>query len=174
MSGLRAGLGGRQWQRWDAIRHWLLPALLPALLTPGFIGTVVFFHQAHVAEVKGWNLVEMAPGFTALAVVGTIASFVAGWAADRYGVHRLLPVLLLPIGIGIGLVGPATHVSAWYVALGLVGMTMGIASALWGRAAASGLRHRTPRLNPCPRHHDHGRFHRDRPRADRHSDRPWH
>ena len=132
LSGLRAGLGGRQWQRWDAIRHWLLPALLPALLTPGFIGTVVFFHQAHVAEVKGWNLVEMAPGFTALAVVGTIASFVAGWAADRYGVHRLLPVLLLPIGIGIGLVGPATHVSAWYVALGLVGMTMGIASALWG------------------------------------------
>ncbi len=129
---LRAGLGGKHWQRWDAIRHWLLPALLPALLTPGFIGTVVFFHQAHVAEVKGWKPVEMAPGFTAFAVVGTLASFVAGWAADRYGVHRLLPVLLVPIGIGIGLVGPATHVSAWYVALGLVGMTMGIASALWG------------------------------------------
>jgi MFS family permease len=129
---LRAGLGGKQWKRWDAIRHWLLPALLPALLTPGFIGTVVFFHQAHVAEVKGWSLVEMAPGFTALAVVGTLASFVAGWAADRYGVHRLLPVLLVPIGLGIGLVGPASHVSAWYVALGLVGMTMGIASALWG------------------------------------------
>lgn len=129
---LRGGLGGKQWRRWEAIRHWLLPALLPAMLTPGFIGTVVFFHQAHVAEVKGWSLVEMAPGFTALAIVGTIASFVAGWAADRFGMHRLLPVLLVPIGLGVGLVGPATHVSAWYVALGLVGMTMGIASALWG------------------------------------------
>jgi len=37
---LRAGLGGRQWQRADAVRHWLLPALIPALLTPGFIGKV--------------------------------------------------------------------------------------------------------------------------------------
>ena len=129
---LRAGLGGRQWQRADAVRHWLLPALIPALLTPGFIGTVIFFHQAHVAEVKGWKLVEMAPGFTALATLGTLASFAAGWAADRFGVQRLLPIMLVPIGLGISLVGPATGVWSWYVALGLVGITMGIASALWG------------------------------------------
>jgi len=41
----RPGLDNRQWRRRDAVRHWLLPALLPVLLTPSFIGTVVFFHQ---------------------------------------------------------------------------------------------------------------------------------
>lgn len=132
VAGLRTGLGGRHWRRQECLRHWLLPALLPSLLTPGFIGTVVFFHQAHVAESKGWKLVEMAPGFTALALCGTVASFVAGWAADRFGMSRLLPLLLLPMGVGISLVGPATHVTSWYVALGLIGITMGIASTLWG------------------------------------------
>ena len=131
-SSRQTGLGGRHWQRRDAAFHWLLPALLPAMLTPGFIGTVMFFHQTHVAEVKGWELVQMAPGFTALAVMGVITSFTAGWAADRFGVAKLLPLLLVPMGIGIGLVSPSESVVAWYLALGMTGVTMGIASALWG------------------------------------------
>ncbi|MDD7971059.1 MFS transporter [Roseinatronobacter alkalisoli] len=127
-----AGLHGRQWTRQEAARHWLLPALLPVLLTPGFIGTVVFFHQVHIAEVKGWSLVSMAPGYSAFAATTVIAALVAGWAADRFGAQRLLPVLLLPTGFGIFVIGPAEQVVAWYVALGLIGMTQGIASALWG------------------------------------------
>jgi MFS family permease len=129
---LKTGLGGRHWHRQDAVSHWLLPALLPAMLTPGFIGTVVLFHQTHVAEVKGWSLVQMAPAFPALAVMGVISSFTAGWAADRYGVAKLLPILLVPMGIGIGIVGPGSSYVVWYFALGLMGITMGIASALWG------------------------------------------
>ena len=42
------------------------------LLTPGFVSTVIFFHQIHIATVKGWTLMEMAPGYTffATATVG--------------------------------------------------------------------------------------------------------
>lgn len=39
--------------------------LLPALLTQGLIATVTFFHQAQIAEVKGWTLPGMAPGHPA-------------------------------------------------------------------------------------------------------------
>lgn len=126
------GLGGRQWRRGDAIRHWLLPALMPVLLTPGFIGTVVFFHQVHIAEVKGWTLVEMAPGYSAFATATVASAFLAGWAADRFGPQRLLPALLLPMGVGVALIWPAEQPSAWYVALGVIGITQGTASALWG------------------------------------------
>ena len=128
----QTGLGGHQWQRREAVRHWLLPALLPTLLTPGFMGTVLFFQQTNIASVKGWSLVAMAPGFTCFAVAGVIASFSAGWAVDRFGGQRLLPVLLLPIGLGMAVIGPAGHVAFWYVALALMGVTMGMASALWG------------------------------------------
>ncbi len=128
----QTGLGGRHWQRREAVRHWLLPALLPTLLTPGFMGTVLFFQQTNIASVKGWSLVAMAPGFTCFAVAGVIASFSAGWAVDRFGGQRLLPVLLLPIGLGMAVIGPAGHVAFWYVSLALMGVTMGMASALWG------------------------------------------
>ncbi|MGY6632170.1 MAG: MFS transporter [Alkalilacustris sp.] len=126
------GLGGRHWTRSDALRHWLAPALLPILLTPGFIGTVVFFHQVHIAGVKGWTLAQMAPGYTIFAAMSVTAALVAGWAADRFGPHRLLPILLLPTGLGVALLGPAETVAGWFVTLALVGMTQGVSSSLWG------------------------------------------
>ncbi|MGY6705367.1 MFS transporter [Roseinatronobacter sp.] len=129
---LAAGLAGRQWTRQDAARHWLLPALLPVLLTPGFISTVVFFHQVHIAEVKGWTLTAMAPGYSAFAAANVISALLAGWAADRFGSQRLLTVLLLPMGIGVALIGPSEQVFGWYLALGFIGITQGTASALWG------------------------------------------
>lgn len=129
---IRPGLKGRQWRRRDAARHWLLPALLPVLLTPGFIGTVVFFHQAHVAEVKGWTLALMAPGYSAFATATVASALIAGWAADRLGPHRILPIMLLPMGIGIALLAPSGHVVAWYAVLGLIGITQGISTTLWG------------------------------------------
>jgi MFS family permease len=126
------GLGGKHWKRQDAARHWLLPAMLPVLLTPGFIGTVIFFHQVHVAEVKGWTLLAMAPGYTAYAGLSVAFGFLSGWASDRFGAQRLLPLLLVPMGLGIAVVGPAEHVAAWYMALGLIGITQGVNSALLG------------------------------------------
>ena len=141
--GARPGLMGRQWSRRDAARHWLLPALLPMLLTPGFIGTVVFFQQVHVADVKGWTLVGMAPAYSAYATSAVAASFAAGWAADRFGAQTLLPVLLLPMGLGIALIWPAEEVVAWHVALGVIGITQCMAGALWGvlLPVAYGTRH---------------------------------
>lgn len=126
------GIGDRHWTRKDALKHWLFPAILPVLITPGFIGTVVFFHQVHVSEVKGWTLVQMAPGYTAYAGVTVVVSLIAGWACDRFGAHRLLPVLLLPMGTAMFLIGPAQNPWIWVLALGILAMTQGMASALWG------------------------------------------
>lgn len=138
-----SGLGGRHWSRRDVVGHWLFPALLPIVLTPGFIGTVVFFHQVHVAQVKGWTLAQMAPGYAAFATLTVASALTAGWASDRFGPHRVLPVLLLPTSLGMALIGPADDVSRWFVALGLIGLTQGMSSALWGALlpAAYGTRH---------------------------------
>lgn len=126
------GIGNRHWTRAEALRHWLFPAILPVLITPGFIGTVVFFHQVHVSEVKGWTLTQMAPGYTAYAGVTVVTSLIAGWACDRFGAHRLLPILLLPMGCAMFLIGPAQSPWIWILALGILAMTQGTASALWG------------------------------------------
>jgi sugar phosphate permease len=126
------GLGGRHWDRVDALRHWLFPALLPIVLTPGFVGTVVFFHQVHIAGVKGWTLAQMAPGYSFFATATVVSALLAGWAADRFGPQRLLPMLLIPTGLGVLLIGQAEAVWVWFAALGLAGVTQGVSASLWG------------------------------------------
>jgi MFS family permease len=126
------GLGGRHWTRPEALRHWLFWALVPLMLTPGYIGTVVFFHQVHIAEIKGWSLVAMAPAYPAWALSEVAAAFVAGWFADRFGPAWLLPLAALPMGLGIAMIGMAESPLAWIVAIGLIGVTQGIANTVWG------------------------------------------
>lgn len=126
------GLGGRHWHRRAVLRHWLFWALVPLLLTPGFIGTVIFFHQVHVSEVKGWTLTAMAPGYLAYATATVTTAFAAGWAADRFGPARLLPIMVLPMALGIALLGPAQTPLGWIVALGIIGVTQGMAGTVWG------------------------------------------
>lgn len=126
------GMGGRHWTRAEVLRHWLFWALVPMLLTPGFIGTVIFFHQVHVAEVKGWSLTAMAPGYLAYATATVSTAFVAGWACDRFGPARLLPIVVLPMALGIFLIGPAATPMGWIAALGVIGVTQGMSGTLWG------------------------------------------
>jgi len=126
------GRDGRHWTRAEVLRHWSFWALVPMLLTPGFIGTVIFFHQVHVSEVKGWALTAMAPAYPAYAAATVSMAFTAGWACDRFGPARLLPVMVLPMALGIWLIGPADTPSGWIVALGILGMTQGMSGAVWG------------------------------------------
>lgn len=126
------GLFGKHWTRGEVLSHPLFYAFVPLLLTPGFIGTVVFFHAVHVAEVKGWTLTAMAPSYAAYATASVTMGLVAGWAADRFGPATLMPVVLIPMGFGMFLIGPAETPLGWAVALALVGVTQGMAAALAG------------------------------------------
>ncbi|MEO9902959.1 MFS transporter [Nisaea sp.] len=131
-SGPTTGALGRHWTRPEALRHWSYWALLPGILTPSFIGTVIFFHQAHVSGEKGWSLIEMAAGYPVYAVSAMIAVFVAGRIIDAFGALTLLPLFLLPIGLGIVLLGAGDAVWIWGVVLGFIGFCAGFSSALNG------------------------------------------
>ena len=126
------GLDGHHWRRADVLRHWAFWALMPFLLTPGFIGTVVFFHQVHVAEVKGWTLAAMAPGYVAYAAASVSTSFIAGWVSDRFTPPVLLPVAVMPIAVGMIVLGSTAAPSGWFIALALTGISTGISATLAG------------------------------------------
>ncbi|QBY01691.1 MFS transporter [Rhodophyticola sp. CCM32] len=127
-----AGLEGRHWTRGQVLRHGLFLALIPLILTPGFIGTVVFFHQVHVAGIKGWTLTQMAPAYPVFASVTVVTSLVSGWAMDRFGADRFLPVTLIPMGVAMFLIGPAESPWHWVSALGIMALTQGMTGTLWG------------------------------------------
>ena len=91
----------RQWSRREVLADPLFYAIMLGFLAPPFIGTGVVFHQVHIVEVKGWSLASFAAGFPVFAAAAVLASLAAGWATDRFGARRLLPIYLFPQFFGL-------------------------------------------------------------------------
>ncbi len=117
------GMGGKHWTRGQALRHPLFWAMIPAVMSFSGFGTAFWFHQVHFAEIKGWthlSLVAVFPLGTFALMLSTIGY---GWAVDRFGAARLLPIYLIPLVVAFVLHWYAP--SLWWTALAVV--LMGIA-----------------------------------------------
>ncbi|MEM7318774.1 MAG: MFS transporter [Pseudomonadota bacterium] len=136
------GMQNRHWTRLEAIRHPLFWFLVPALLGPSAFVTALFFHQVHLAEIKGWThtgLVALFPAFTSMSILAALGT---GWALDKWGTRALMPVFQVPLAIGFvclsltfslrgGLVG------FLFLALG-IGANATLPSAFWAEYYGTG------------------------------------
>ena len=133
----------RSWSRAEVLRDPLFYGLMPGILAPSFILTGVFFHQVHLVEVKGWSLSLFAATYPAYSLAAVGASLAFGWAVDRWSAGRLLPAYLVPMGVGLFVLGLGD--ARWTAAafMGLSGITAGAATTLVGALWAEiyGTRH---------------------------------
>ena len=127
-----AGMGGRHWTRGEAMRHWLFWALMPGVLAPSFIVTAIFFYQVHLTGVKGWPLASYVALYPVYSIGAILANFIAGLLADRYGAARLLPAYMLPLGVGLLILGLSQSFWLAPVALVCVGISQGTSQAMLG------------------------------------------
>ena len=132
------GMGQRHWTRMQALHNPVFWCLLPALLGPPAFNTAFFFHQVHYAEVTGWThaqLVALFPIYTGTAVAMMVAS---GWALDRWGSLRLLPLVELPMAFGFVLFsfdGSPQAVLAGFILLGIGAGAFGtLPNAFWAES----------------------------------------
>ena len=139
----RAGMEGRHWTRAEMFRSGLFWMIIPLAIGPAAWGTALFFQQVHLTEVKGWALVEfvaLMPVYTLSAVAST---FLSGWAIDRFGVSRVVPVMMLPFALSFAVLAYAD--TLWMAGIGLVifgfgqGMQSPAPAAFW--AEYFGTRH---------------------------------
>ena len=138
-----AGLGGRHWQRREAVRHWLIWALLPGILAPSFMITALFFHQVHVTEIKGWSLASYVVVYPLYSLVIVGCNLAAGILIDRFGSARLLPFYLLPMAVGFSLFGLVSDFWVAPAGLAIIAISQGAAQAILGSILAEyyGTRH---------------------------------
>lgn len=94
------GMDGRHWTRAEALRGPLFWSLAPALMFLPAFGTAFWFHQVHFAEVKGWDHLSLVAVFPLGTLTFVMSTFLFGWAIDRFGSARLLPLYLLPFAMG--------------------------------------------------------------------------
>ena len=124
------GMYGRHWTRAEALQHPLFWAMVPAVMSFSGFATAFWFHQAHFAEIKGWShlaLVSVFPLGTGALVLSTIAY---GWAVDRFGAIRLLPVYLIPLVAAFFLHWYASNLVWTALAVVLMGIAGGGQSTL--------------------------------------------
>lgn len=134
-TGGSTGMHGRMWSRAQVLRDPVFWLMIPSLMGPAAWNTAFFFHQVHLAEVKGWGhatLVGLFPWFTLAAV---FVGLVAGWLVDRFSSARLMPFYLLGLTLGYGLFAVAQSPVAGAVAMMCMGASVGangtMMSTLW-------------------------------------------
>jgi MFS family permease len=125
----------RDWLLHEVLRDRHFYCLLPAVLTPPFVFTGVFIHQAELVAEKGWTMEWFAFGFMLHSATALVTALLLGWLVDRHGAQRLLPVYLVPMAVGLAAIGlgDASWVALLFMlASGLSGgAALTIVGALW-------------------------------------------
>jgi len=120
------------WTREQVLQDGRFYALLPGILAPPFIITGVLFHQVHLVAVKGWTLTDFTACYPLYAASSTALALALGGLIDRYGTPRILPFYLLPLAVGLALLG--TNDALWTAPtfMALLGCTAGSATLVLG------------------------------------------
>ena len=123
---------GRQWTRPEVLRDLPFWMVCTGVFAPAFIGTSVFFHQVHLAEIKQWSSTVVASSFALLSVTSVSVALVTGQLIDRYSARSLLPFFLFPLSLGCAVL--SVFDSAWAMAafMFLLGSSYGISSVVFG------------------------------------------
>jgi len=138
-----AGMFDKHWTRTEMLRSRLFYLMIPMVLGPSAWGTALFFHQVHFTEVKDWELIAYVALMPIYTVAAIIATFTSGWAIDRFGVSRIVPIQMLPFALSFIVLAYADTILMAGVGLVIFGVGQGLqttaSSTFW--AEYYGTRH---------------------------------
>lgn len=123
---------GKSWTRSQALREPGFYLVLPATLVTPFTITAILFHQAAIAELRHWPTEVIGLAFTGFALGHFTSLFLAGPLIDLWGAQRSLPLTLLPLFIGLLVLGLTDAAWTPYLYLALCGATVGAVGAASG------------------------------------------
>ena len=118
----------RQWTRAEVIRDRYFYLFAPGLMSQPLMFTGFIFHQVHLVESKEWPLIGWAALFSIYAMVSVATKLVTGHVIDRYGAIRMIPLVALPMGVGLVILSFSSSLFGGGVFLVLTGITVGFQS----------------------------------------------
>lgn len=124
------GMEGRHWTRREVVASRFFWMLTPLLLGSPAWGTALFFQQVHIAEIKGWPLVEYLALIPIMTVVSIGITLVTGTMIDRFGSGRLLQLYPLSWVAGFLVLAAANTLSVAVLAFIIFGIASGMQASL--------------------------------------------
>lgn len=125
-----AGMLDRHWTRSEVIKSQFFWLLVPLLLGPPAWGTALFFQQVHIAEVKGWPLVEYLALIPLMTIVSVATTMLVGQLVDRFGSGRLLQLFPLSYLVGFLVLSLAESLTGAALAFCVFGIALGMQTTL--------------------------------------------
>jgi len=122
----------RDWTRPEVLRDALFWLTLLGILAPGFIGTTIFFHQAHLVDLRNWSIEAFAGSYALMALMTVCFALIGGALIDRFSAIALLPVFLLPLAAACFVLGTVDGQWGIYAFMALLGISYGLSSTLFG------------------------------------------
>ena len=122
----------KHWTRKRVLLDYRFLISVPAIVSPAFIITGLFFHQVYIVTEKGWVLTEFAGGFLMYGLAHFLGSLITGPWLDHFGVRGLLSTYLLPFVLGLAVFGFLDEIWAAPVFFFLAGLTVGSSSTVVG------------------------------------------
>jgi len=109
--------------------------MLPGLTAPSLVMTGMFFHHLNIADAKSWSHVWITGSYMIYATTNVITALVAGHLVDRFSAMRLVPLVVLPMALGLGVLAASADPWIAWVYLALLGISSGLTytaiAAVW-------------------------------------------
>ncbi|MCF6320519.1 MAG: MFS transporter [Rhizobiaceae bacterium] len=121
-----------QWTVSQMLRDPLFWLTIVSLLGPAFISTAIFFHQDFLLETRGWSINLLAWTFVMLTVISVGAGLVSGIFIDKTSAASLMPMFLVPLGIGCVILAVVYSSTALIIYMALLGVAMGVNASVFG------------------------------------------
>lgn len=123
------------WRRRDVLKDAKFYIYLPLTLLMSFIVTGFLFHQLFIADIRSWNLINLAQSFIFFAISGLIGSVISGLLVDKFSGRKLIPFHLIPIAIILVSLLLTNHIFILYVYMAGLGFSNGltenVSNSLW-------------------------------------------
>lgn len=123
---------GRSWTRREVLRDPIFWILLTGVLAPPFIGTIIFYHQDYMAELRDWPPQFFALSLTVMAVTTVVFALFSGALIDRFRAVRVLPFFLLPLAASCFALASGGPAEMLFLVMVLLGVSYGFSSTLFG------------------------------------------
>ncbi len=116
----------------DLLRQAKFWTVLPALLGLPFVVTALLLNQMWLAEQHAWSVAATASAIMVFSLSRVTVSVFAGDWIDRLGSRQFIGLNIVPVSLGTLILAGDFGVWAWWLFLGLAGVSAGINSALSG------------------------------------------
>jgi MFS family permease len=133
----------KEWTRKDVLTDKTIYFIIIQALMPPFALTGLFFHQAQIANFKGWSLPLIASGLIFFAIGRVINTFATGPLVDKISASKLFPFYQIPLSIGFLILAFFNSPLTPAISFSLFGLSVGsggpIKSSIW--AELYGIKH---------------------------------